>query len=68
MKLQNIYKRNSIILSYTNKRIYTLSILINLKGVVAEYLKLRDKTYCIFNNFSSFLRSNFLKNQIVKKF
>jgi hypothetical protein len=61
MKLQNIYKRTSLILSYNTHRLHTFDIIINLKGVVAEYIKLKDKLYYLFNNFNSFLRLIFFK-------
>jgi len=61
MRLQNIYKRTSLILSYNTQRLYTFDILINLKGIIAEYLKLKDKLFYLFNNFNSFLRFIFLK-------
>lgn len=64
MRPQNIYRRNTLIISYNTKRIYTLMCLINLKCIIVEFLKIKDKIYYISNNFNSFLRLHFLKSLI----
>ena len=64
MRPQNIDRRNTLIISYNTKRIYTLMCLINLKSIIVEFLKIKDKIYYISNNFNSFLRLHFLKSLI----